>query len=418
MAKRPQRLSTGGSKFRATKEKAPFVLHPRDRDCGEFYSLPSPAAARCFLRFYSLCENDGDASSMPSAAAAPATPVEGSMDELLSHARLVAQATTEASSASIAAAVAARQPLLWPRRRSGFVRRWQAHDRWRDLASLDAAVPWANARLDERGDGEFVLTAPQRGGSGALLQAAPSWEPLRVPIRNVTVSTILRGGSSSSSGSEGASSSHHAAPSALTARHYYSGSLGYDDPATSHWRRSSLLEALHPIDPLHIFDVPSITPNDPVQPPAHLLKQQQQAAASRRGGGASGTSSSANVDNGALPTNRTSLRLWLTSSGVLARTHYDKSHNLLCVVSGTKRLLLWPPSELPALHLYPAIHAAHRQSQISITRFDELRAARGEDDGNGGVDAAADAPIAKESSSASAACYPTILLSIATHSLV
>lgn len=131
------------------------------------------------------------------------------------------------------------------------------------------------------------------------------------------------------------------------ARYYYSGSL-YDDAATAHWRLPPLLSQLSPLEPLHLEDVPGFGADEPVPPPA---------------------------DTSAHPRNHTSLRLWLTSGGVLARTHYDKSHNMLCVVRGRKKVVLWPPGELPALHLYPAIHAAHRQSQVSALRLDPAHAA-------------------------------------------
>ena len=35
-------------------------------------------------------------------------------------------------------------------------------------------------------------------------------------------------------------------------------------------------------------------------------------------------------------------------------------------VSGVKHVLLWPPEALPHLHLYPATHVAHRQSQMVL----------------------------------------------------
>ena len=81
------------------------------------------------------------------------------------------------------------------------------------------------------------------------------------------------------------------------------------------------------------------------------------------------------ADSSAWPRNHTSLRLWMTSGDVLARTHYDKSHNVLCVLRGRKKVVLWPPDELPALHLYPAVHAAHRQSQVSPLRLEPARQA-------------------------------------------
>ena len=54
----------------------------------------------------------------------------------------------------------------------------------------------------------------------------------------------------------------------------------------------------------------------------------------------------------------------MSGAGVLSRTHYDKGHNLFAQLRGRKEVLLWPPEQLPKLHIYPAIHAAHRQSQV------------------------------------------------------
>ena len=235
---------------------------------------------------------------------------------------------------TIAAAAAHRAPMLWPRGSSSPARTWKALSRWSDDARLDALVPWCIARLDERREGEFVLSQPQRGGGVPLLQAAPHWEPLTPPMRNVSISTILRG----------STTSQRQQPQ--QARFYYSGSL--HEATTAHWATGALVEDLSPLSPLQIHDVPPLAPSDRMQPPADGLA-------------------------GPPPQNRTSLRLWLTSPGVFARTHYDKSHNVLCVLRGRKELVLWPPEELPSLHIYPAIHAAHRQSQLSPSRFQSVR---------------------------------------------
>ena len=248
----------------------------------------------------------------------------------MSHARRVPYATSEATAATYAAVAATREPIVWAHSHS-FAHQWRARSRWsRDASALGAVVPWVMARLDERGDGEFVLTAPQRGGSSALLHAGPPWEPLQTSTRNVSVAEILSDG-------------------AAAQRFYYSGSL-HHDAATAHWHADALTADLAPLEPLALLDVPPLLPDDPIQPPA-------QAGASAR------------------PINRTSMRLWLTSGGVLARTHYDKSHNVLCVLHGSKQIVLWPPAELPSLHLYPAVHAAHRQSQVSSLRHATLHAA-------------------------------------------
>ena len=259
----------------------------------------------------------------------------------MARTKSIPRARGQATAAAYAVAAAAREPVLWPRAHS-FARQWRALSRWpHDVSALGDAVPWAMARLDESGGGEFVLTAPQRGGSGALLQSAPAWEPLRASTRNVSVSEILQ--------SPAAAASKTAAAAGGGRHFYYSGSL-HGDAATAHWHTEDLVDDLSPLDAIALKDVPALAREEPIQPPPR-------------------------TDASTLPTNRTVLRLWLTSGGVLARTHYDKSHNVLCVVQGSKQLVLWPPSELPSLHLYPAVHAAHRQSQVSSLRLGSLHAA-------------------------------------------
>ena len=251
---------------------------------------------------------------------------DAQFDDLFSQAARLIPSTAPADAAEvIAAAATKREPVVWTR---SFASDWRAHRVW-DIASLQERLPWLVARA--QAEGEFVLTAPQRGNSAPLLQGAPAWEPLRPEMRNISVETLL-----TASPASGHSSSSY---------YYYSGTL--HDAATEHWATAQLLSELEPTAPLHLEDAPPLLPDDGVVPPT---------AAS-------------------LAANRTSLRLWLTSDRVLARTHYDKGHNLLCVVRGQKRVLLWPPEELPSLHLYPAVHAGHRQSQVSLLRLTHVSAA-------------------------------------------
>ena len=256
----------------------------------------------------------------------------GPFDHIFSSVRLIRDAPSSATTDDIAAAVASRQPAVW---RQSFVQQWRALRSW-DSATLATRVPWMVAR--EQRESEFVLTAPQRGGSAPLLQGAPPWEPLWPTTRNVSVVEVL----STHAGSTRSSDIHN------HRHYYYSGSLG--EAATAHWQTEGIKGDLAPTDAMYIDDVPPLDEKTSVPRPPP---------------------SSA----GGRPANRTSLRLWLTSGDVLARTHYDKSHNLLCVLRGRKRVLLWPPSELPSLHFYPAVHAAHRQSQVSLQRLESVSAA-------------------------------------------
>ena len=214
-----------------------------------------------------------------------------------------------------------------------------------------------------------------------LLHVAPPWEPLHTPTRNVSVVPSSREPYQQHCEATARRPADLRLPSPSSPppsqRLYYSGSLS--EESTAHWQTRAIVEELSPMDALLLRDASALYPSDSPQPPP-----------SRGGSGASSS---------ALPANRTSLRLWLTSADVLARAHYDKSHNILCVIRGTKRLVLWPPEELPSLHLYPAVHAAHRQSQVSLTRLGPVRTALesanapGPGAGAGGMEADGNAPL-------------------------
>jgi hypothetical protein len=269
----------------------------------------------------------------------PSSAASTSMDRLQLHAHPIPYAE---ETFLPSAAAAARRPIVW--RQAQFARSWRAHTTWSKAGVLDSLVPWLVARTSEGGgqdEGEFVLTAPQRGGRSQLLTAAPMWEPLRAPTFNTSVGAVLSGtGPSVSTSTGGAASGGHR-------RYYYSGSIG--ESSTRHWQSERILSDLSPLDQLRLDDVPPLLP--------------EEARAQAAAGG------------GPPPANFTSMRLWMTSADVLARTHYDKSHNILCMLQGAKRLVLWPPEQLPALHLYPAVHEAHRQSQLSPLRLGKVREA-------------------------------------------
>ena len=302
------------------------------------------------------------------------------MTALIADTRPLPRTSIPYTTGSIAAAALARQPVLWPQASSAS-REWRAHHAWAGDEALAALIPWAVARLDEK-DGEFVLTAPTRAGDGqSLLHAAPAWEPLRPPTRNVTIATILTADQEQQQrvqqqeqrrqqqqqpqrdgypAVEPPTAADSAANAPRAQHYYYSGSLGQD--TTAHWQTAAIMDGLSPLAPLEISDAPPLAPESSPQPPA-----------GGHAGGGGGASS--------LPKNKTSLRLWLTSANVMARAHYDKGHNVLCVLRGRKQFVLWPPSELPSLHLYPAVHVAHRQSQVSAMRLDSVRRALAEAEG-------------------------------------
>lgn len=51
-------------------------------------------------------------------------------------------------------------------------------------------------------------------------------------------------------------------------------------------------------------------------------------------------------------------------------THYDPHHNLLCVVSGRKKVTLWPPSASPFLYPLPVYGEASNHSSVSVEEPD------------------------------------------------
>ncbi|GAV84361.1 Cupin_8 domain-containing protein [Cephalotus follicularis] len=65
-----------------------------------------------------------------------------------------------------------------------------------------------------------------------------------------------------------------------------------------------------------------------------------------------------------------SINLWMNSSHARSSTHYDPHHNLLCVVSGRKQVVLWPPSASPMLYPMPVYGEASNHSSVALGRPD------------------------------------------------
>eukprot|EP00051_Salpingoeca_urceolata_P009727 m.118115 g.118115 ORF g.118115 m.118115 type:complete len:337 (-) comp16419_c1_seq4:337-1347(-) len=61
---------------------------------------------------------------------------------------------------------------------------------------------------------------------------------------------------------------------------------------------------------------------------------------------------------------------WISSPQVHATWHYDLYHNAFVQLVGSKRLRIRPPREAAtAIHLFPSLHPAYRQSQIPFSAF-------------------------------------------------
>ncbi|KAK3009166.1 hypothetical protein RJ639_014001 [Escallonia herrerae] len=65
-----------------------------------------------------------------------------------------------------------------------------------------------------------------------------------------------------------------------------------------------------------------------------------------------------------------SVNLWMNNAQTRSSTHYDPHHNLLCVVTGRKRVVLWPPSASPYLYPMPIYGEASNHSAIGVENFD------------------------------------------------
>ncbi|KAL9318449.1 hypothetical protein ACSQ67_014966 [Phaseolus vulgaris] len=65
-----------------------------------------------------------------------------------------------------------------------------------------------------------------------------------------------------------------------------------------------------------------------------------------------------------------SINLWMNNAHAKSSTHYDPHHNLLCIVSGCKRVVLWPPSASPSLYPMPIYGEASNHSSVSLENPD------------------------------------------------
>ncbi|KAF8006436.1 hypothetical protein BT93_K0666 [Corymbia citriodora subsp. variegata] len=65
-----------------------------------------------------------------------------------------------------------------------------------------------------------------------------------------------------------------------------------------------------------------------------------------------------------------SVNLWMNIAEARSSTHYDPHHNLLCIVSGTKKVVLWPPSASPLLYPMPLYGEASNHSSLTLGKPD------------------------------------------------
>ncbi|KAL3517617.1 hypothetical protein ACH5RR_020206 [Cinchona calisaya] len=61
-----------------------------------------------------------------------------------------------------------------------------------------------------------------------------------------------------------------------------------------------------------------------------------------------------------------SVNLWMNNARSRSSTHYDPHHNLLCIVSGCKQVVLWPPSACPFVYPRPIYGEASNHSALDL----------------------------------------------------
>ncbi|XP_059625923.1 lysine-specific demethylase JMJ31 [Cornus florida] len=65
-----------------------------------------------------------------------------------------------------------------------------------------------------------------------------------------------------------------------------------------------------------------------------------------------------------------SINLWMNNGQTRSSTHYDPHHNILCIVSGRKQVVLWPPSASSFLYPMPLYGEASNHSSVALENPD------------------------------------------------
>ncbi|XP_027365269.1 uncharacterized protein LOC113872152 isoform X2 [Abrus precatorius] len=65
-----------------------------------------------------------------------------------------------------------------------------------------------------------------------------------------------------------------------------------------------------------------------------------------------------------------SINLWMNNAQARSSTHYDPHQNLLCIVSGRKQVVLWPPSASSSLYPMPIYGEASNHSSVALENPD------------------------------------------------
>lgn len=70
--------------------------------------------------------------------------------------------------------------------------------------------------------------------------------------------------------------------------------------------------------------------------------------------------------------NHSKAMIWIGPQDITTPIHNDAFHNLYAQVQGTKRFILFPPTLHRHLHLFPALHPKHQQSQVVLEHLPSL----------------------------------------------
>jgi len=62
-----------------------------------------------------------------------------------------------------------------------------------------------------------------------------------------------------------------------------------------------------------------------------------------------------------------SVNVWIGQPHVIAHCHYDGYHNFYAQLYGTKKFMLFAPSNWPGLYPYPFLHPSHAQAQVNAS---------------------------------------------------
>ncbi|XP_052887885.1 lysine-specific demethylase JMJ31 isoform X2 [Gossypium arboreum] len=68
--------------------------------------------------------------------------------------------------------------------------------------------------------------------------------------------------------------------------------------------------------------------------------------------------------------NLSSINLWMNIAQARSSAHYDPHHNLLCIITGRKQVVLWPPSASPMLYPMPIYGEASNHSSVALENPD------------------------------------------------